>query len=125
MTAVRVATGVLVVVTLTGCAGDQISVGSSAPAAAPIDASMTGRWILAAPSSPSCGLEFGGAVGARNGAVAPDGGCPGSFYLSRHWIQDGNGLAITDDENQVLVQLKSAGNKFEGVSVSSIPVTLS
>ena len=80
MTAVRAATGVLVVFTLTGCAGEQISVGSSAPAPAPIDASMTGRWILAAPNTPSCGLEFGGAAGARSGAVAPDGGCPGNFY---------------------------------------------
>ena len=36
MTAVRVATGVLVVFTLAACAGDQVSVGSSAPAAAPM-----------------------------------------------------------------------------------------
>jgi hypothetical protein len=116
----RTANGLFAVLALAGCASDQ-----SALDATSRETSVPGRWILTVPNAPSCGLEFGGAVGARNGAVAPDGGCPGSFYLSRHWIQDGNGLAITDDENQVLVQLKSAGNKFEGVSVSSIPVTLS
>ena len=124
MTAVRVATGVLVVFTLTGCAGDQVSVGSSAPAPAPIDASMTGRWILAAPNSPSCGLEFGGAAGARNGAVSPDGGCPGGFYLSRRWAMEGSVLTIADDENQPLAQLRPGGTRFEGQSTNGIPVTL-
>lgn len=124
MTAVRAATGVLVVFTLTGCAGDQISVGSSAPAPAPIDASMTGRWILAAPNTPSCGLEFGGAAGARSGAVAPDGGCPGNFYQSRHWAMDGNVLTIADDENKPLAQLRPGGTRFEGQSVNGVPITL-
>ena len=124
MTAVRVATGVLVVFTLTGCAGDQASVGSSAPAAPPIDASMTGRWILGAPNSPSCGLEFGGAAGARNGAVAPDGGCPGNFYMSRRWAMEGNVLTIVDDENQPLAQLRPGGTRFEGQSTNGVPVTL-
>jgi Protease inhibitor Inh len=124
MTAVRVATGVLVVFTLTGCAGDQVSVGSSAPAPAPIDASMTGRWILGAPNSPSCGLEFGGSTGARNGAVRPDGGCPGNFYMSRRWAMEGSVLTIADDENQPLAQLRPGGARFEGQSTNGIPVTL-
>jgi hypothetical protein len=124
MTAVRAATKALVVLTLTGCAGEQISVGSSAPAAAPIDASMTGRWILAAPNSPSCGVEFRGAVAARNGAVAPDGGCPGNFYMSRRWAMEGNVLTIADDENQPLAQLRPGGTRFEGQSINGVPVTL-
>ena len=124
MTAVRVTTGVLVVFTLTGCAGDQVSVGSSAPAPAPIDASMTGRWTLAAPNAPSCGLEFRGAEGARNGAVAPDGGCPGNFYTSRRWAMQGNVLTIADDENQPLAQLRPGGTRFEGQSTNGVPVTL-
>jgi hypothetical protein len=124
MTAVRAATGVLVVFTLTGCAGDQISVGSSAPAPAPIDASMTGRWILAAPNAPSCGLEFRGVADARSGPVAPDGGCPGNFYLSRRWAMEGNVLTIADDENKPLAQLRPGGSRFEGQSTNGIPVTL-
>jgi len=124
MTAVSVTTGILVVFTLTSCAGDQISVGSSAPAAAPIDASMTGRWILATPNSPSCGLEFGGAKGARNGAVAPDGGCPGNFYLSRRWAMEGSVLTIANDENQPLAQLRPGDTRFEGQSTNGVPVSL-
>ena len=85
---------------------------------------MTGRWILGAPNSPSCGLVFGGAAGARNGAVAPDGGCPGSFYMSRRWAMDGNVLTIVDDENQPLAQLRPGGTRFEGQSTNGVPVTL-
>jgi len=124
MTAVRAATGVLVVLALTGCAGDQLSAGSSPPAAPPIDASMTGRWILAAPDSPSCGLEFGGIGGARTGAVTPDGGCPANFYTSRRWVMEGSVLTIADDENQPLAQLRPGGTRFEGQSTSGMPVTL-
>jgi hypothetical protein len=124
MNAVRVATGALVVFTLTGCAGEQISVGSSTPAPAPIDASMTGRWILTAPNSPSCGLEFRGAADARSGAVGPDGGCPGNFYTSRRWAMEGNVLTIADDENQPLAQLRPGATRFEGQSTNGVPVTL-
>ena len=125
MIVVRAATGVLVVLTLTGCAGEQFSLGSSAPAPAPIDASMAGRWILSAPNAPSCGLEFGGAPGARAGAVAADGGCPGNFYLSRRWAIEGGALMITGDENQPLAQLNLAGTHFEGQSIAGTPLTLS
>jgi len=124
MTAVRAATGVLVAFMLTGCAGNQLSGGSSTPAAPPIDASMTGRWILTAPNSPSCGLEFGGVAGARAGAVAPDGGCPGNFYMSRRWAMEGSVLTIADDESQPLAQLRPGGTRFEGQSTSGVPVTL-
>jgi|SRR5689334_6103751 hypothetical protein len=116
----RTANGIFAVLALAGCASDQ-----SALDATSRETPVPGRWTLTVPNAPSCGLEFGGAVGAHNGTVAPDGGCPGNFYLSRHWTQDANGLTITDDENQVLVQLKSAGNKLEGHSASGVAVTLS
>jgi hypothetical protein len=125
MIVVRTAFGVLVVLTLTGCAGEQFSLGSSAPAPAPIDASMTGRWILTASNAPSCGLEFGGASSARTGSVTPDGGCPGNFYMSRRWALEGGALTITSDQNQPLAQFKSAGTYFEGQSAAGTPVTLS
>ncbi|MGC1571747.1 MAG: AprI/Inh family metalloprotease inhibitor, partial [Pseudolabrys sp.] len=109
MIAVRAAIGVLVVLTLTACAGEQLSLGSSAPTPTPADSSIPGRWMLNVPNAPSCGLEFGGAPGARTGKVAPDGGCPGSFYMSRRWAMEGDALTITDGESRPLAQLKSNG----------------
>jgi hypothetical protein len=85
---------------------------------------MTGRWILSAPNAPSCGLEFGGAANARTGPVAPDGGCPGNFYMSRRWEMDGSVLTIADDENQPLAQLRPGGTRFEGQSIGGAPITL-
>jgi hypothetical protein len=125
MTIVRTAFGVLVVLTLTGCAGEQFSLGSSTPAPAPLDATMTGRWILTAPNAPACGLEFGGASSARAGTVTPDGGCPGNFYMSRRWALEGGALTIASDQNRPLAQLKSAGTHFEGLSSAGTPLTLS
>jgi hypothetical protein len=122
----RPSTGsVLVVLTLTGCAGEQFSLGSSAPAPAPIDATMVGRWVLTAQNAPSCGLEFNGATSARAGTVTPDGGCPGNFYMSRRWAMEGGALTITSDENQPLAQFKSAGTHFEGQSTAGTAVKLS
>jgi Protease inhibitor Inh len=124
MIAVRAVLGLLVILTLTGCAGEQFSLGSSAPAPEPVDASMAGRWTLSTPNAPSCGLEFGGTPGARSGNVAPDGGCPGNFYMTRRWGIEGSVLMITGAENQPLAQLKVAGTHFEGQSTAGIPVTL-
>jgi Protease inhibitor Inh len=123
MIAVRAAIGVLVVLTLTACAGEQLSLGSSAPTT-PADSSIPGRWMLNVPNAPSCGLEFGGAPGARTGKVAPDGGCPGSFYMSRRWAMEGDVLKINDGESRPLAQLKSNGTHFEGQSTAGTPVTL-
>ncbi len=122
MVVVRAAIGVLVVLTLTGCAGEQLSISS---AQTPVDDSMTGRWILSAPNAPSCGLEFGGAAGARAGSVAPDGGCPGNFYMSRRWAIEGGVLMISGQESQPLARLKVVGSRFEGQSSAGTPVTLS
>jgi len=122
----RPSTGtVLVVLTLTGCAGEQFTLGSSAPAPAPIDATMVGRWILTGQNAPSCGLEFNGAPSARAGTVTPDGGCPGNFYLSRRWAMEGGALTITSEENEPLAQFKSAGTHFEGQSTAGAAVKLS
>jgi hypothetical protein len=85
---------------------------------------MVGRWILSAPNAPSCGLEFRGAPDARSGTVAPDGGCPGGFYMSRRWAIEGGALTIAGDENQPMAQFRSAGTHFEGQSAAGISVTL-
>jgi hypothetical protein len=121
MACIRAANGMLVALILTGCAGDQIPLETAASK----DASVPGRWILATPNAPSCGLEFSGAPGARAGAISPDGGCPGNLYLSRRWSLDGNNLSINDDENRPLAQLNFAGTRFEGRASTGIQITLS
>jgi len=125
MMVVRAATSLFAVLTLAGCAGDQLSLGSSAPAPTPVEDSMTGRWILTAPNAPPCGREFGGAPGARNGTVSPDGGCPGNFYMSRRWAIENGALTVSADDSQPLAQFKLAGVSFEGRSAAGISVTLS
>ena len=124
MIAVRAAVGVLALLTLTACAGERLSSGSSAATRTPGDSSMPGRWILSAPNAPSCGLEFGGIPGVRTGKVAPDGGCPSALYMSRRWAMEGDALTITDNESRPLAQFKANGAGFEGQSAGGIPVTL-
>ena len=68
---------------------------------------MAGRWILTAPNAPSCGMNFAGAPGAREGTVSPEGGCPGKFFLSRRWALEQDALVINDDENNPLARLNS------------------
>jgi hypothetical protein len=114
--------GVLACLTLTACAGDHLSARSYT--LAPVDSSMPGRWTLSVPNAQSCALEFTGTPGARSGKVAPDGGCPGGFYLSRRWAMEGSALTITDDQSRPLAQFKPNGVRFEGQSAAGTPVRL-
>jgi len=104
---------------LAGCAGGGFAPGTTSPAAT--EMGMPGRWILAAPNAPMCGMNF---TGARNGKVSPEGGCPGNFYLSRAWELDGDTLVIKDDNDNTLARLPGAGGRFDGPSVAGLPVTL-
>ena len=63
---------------------------------------MAGRWFITAPNAPPCGVMFTGGPGATSGGIAPDGGCPGRFYLSRRWSRDGDMLTISDEDNEPL-----------------------
>jgi hypothetical protein len=120
MATMRIAWGILIAAMLAGCAGSPL--GETAPVAT---ADMTGRWILAAPNAPSCGVNMNGAPGAQQGSIVPEGGCPGNFYTSRHWSLDAGTLTIVDDENLPLASLTLAGGHFEGQATTSMPVTLS
>lgn len=117
----RGAGGVVIAVMLAGCGGGKF--GEPAPASAS-PAGMSGRWIMSAPNAPSCGMSFGGAPGAREGKVAPEGGCPDRFFLSRRWSIEQEALVIVDDENNTLARLSFAGDRFEGRSAAGTPVTL-
>ncbi len=85
---------------------------------------MAGRWILAAPNAPSCGINFSGAPGAQGGKLTPEGGCPEKFYLSRSWALEQNTLVISDESGEPLAQLTFANGRFDGQSASGTPLTL-
>ena len=117
------ATGSLVMaLMLAGCAsapfGNQPSSTGSTPEG------MAGRWMLSAPNAPACGMNFGGTAGAREGRVAPEGGCPERFFTSRRWTLRQNALTISDDDSNALAQFSFAGDRFEGKSNAGTPLTL-
>jgi len=85
---------------------------------------MTGRWILAAPNAPTCGINFDGTPGVQEGTLVSEGGCPEKFYLSRRWALDQNTLVIKDDDGQPLGQLTFANGRFTGTSTAGTPVNL-
>lgn len=113
--------GALIALTLAGCAGQGSLFGGKPQQD---DNGMAGRWILAAPNAPSCGMNFTGASGARSGNVSPEGGCPGNFYLSRHWLLEQDALVINDDEDRPLARLPMSGGRYEGTSTAGLPLTL-
>jgi hypothetical protein len=117
------------VATLAGCANDRPTGGSSdtpgarAPGSAP---NMTGRWTLSSPGAGSCAMAFGGAVGAGEGTIAPEGGCPGNFFTSRKWSFERDALVIKNHLGEALAQLKTAdAGRFDGQSTAGQQVTLS
>jgi hypothetical protein len=118
--ATRAAGCVSIALLLAGCAAGTF--GDPIPAAHP--ATMTGRWILAAPDAPSCGMNFGGAHGAQQGTVTPEGGCPGKFYTSQRWTLEQGALAINDNANQPLAHFTFANGRFEGQDTAGTAVTL-
>jgi hypothetical protein len=104
-----------------GCAGDRAT--PNQPAGPPV--AMTGRWLLAAPGQGQCFMTFGGASGAAEGTIAPEGGCPGQFYTSRKWTFEAAGLVVRDHNGQPLAQLAAAGpGRFTGQSTAGAAVTL-
>jgi hypothetical protein len=121
----QIAGGILVALLLGGCAGGQslTTGGSTANAQAP-ETGMTGRWMLTAPNAPMCGMNFRGAPSAREGSVAPEGGCPGKFFLSRRWKLEDDALVINDDENNALVRLTLVDGQYKGQAAAGFPVTL-
>ena len=107
---------------LGGCAsGSGLSGGANAQAP---ETTMAGRWVLSAPNAPSCGINFTGAAAARAGNAAPEGGCPGKFFLSRRWTLEQDTLLINDEENNALASLKRADGRFEGQATAGFAVTL-
>jgi|SRR5665213_921322 len=114
----------LIATTLAGCAGGQSLSGSDASNVSGADIAMPGRWMLAAPNAPLCGMNFAALPGKNEGAVSPEGGCPERFFTSRRWTRRDGELTIIDDKNDPLATLTFANGQFAGKSTSDTPVTL-
>ncbi len=62
---------------------------------------------------------------AVEGAIAPEGGCPGKFFTSRKWTYDQSGLTMRDHTGAALAQLTGAGGRFDGKATAGEPAALS
>jgi predicted small secreted protein len=96
----------------------------SQPAAPPVP--IAGRWQFTSPGRGQCNMTFGAAnATAAEGTIAPEGGCPGKFYMSRKWTYDQNGLTMRDHNGQTLALLVGQGGRFDGKAASGESVALS
>jgi hypothetical protein len=128
MKGLRIAGGLIIIATLTGCAVQGLSLGDDSSPPPPVkQIDMAGRWKLAQPGAPSCGMHFGGGPGIHAGPIQPEGGCPDQFFTARHWelSPDGRKLTIDDFQMNILAQLKGANGGFSGTSNAGRMVTLS
>jgi hypothetical protein len=125
----RIAGSFVVALLASGCAGQPTVLGgtqTAAPGPGTLDSlDMNGRWKLAAPDAPSCGMHFSGTPDANEGAIEPEGGCPGKFFTSRHWSLNGGQLVISNHAKAPLARLKLSQGQFRGKSTAGTPVTLS
>jgi hypothetical protein len=121
----RAATVLLILTAVTGCSTTRLNGGPDQEAAAPpppppappppspppVD--VAGKWKFSATGG-ACVMTLTANPGAAEGAVAPAGGCPGSFYTTRKWTYDHDRLILRDHKGNVLVELAFAGGHFEG-----------
>ena len=82
------------------------------PTPPPID--LAGRWRLTAAAGGACVMTFGATAGAAQGTIAPEGGCPGSFFTSRKWTYEHDNLIVRNHKGEPLAQLSFTGGHFEG-----------
>ncbi len=132
MTNLRRAVGITALLLLAGCAGGQFGLNEPPPAPAPT-VNMGGRWLLSMAGAPGCGMNFGAPPPAakdapnqatKEGTIAPEGGCPGNFFTSRHWTLENGALTIADHQFKPLAQLKFANGRFDGQATAGGAVTL-
>ena len=94
-------------------AGPPVPMAARATASAPKASDMGGRWVLTMPGTGSCIMTFMSA--AAEGAVAPEGDCPGRFLSSRQWRIEAAGVVIRDQNGTRLAQLRmSEPGRLEG-----------
>jgi hypothetical protein len=125
-----VAAPFLALLALAGCSGAGLDLTGStsapvvaAPAAPPVN--MSGRWLFSSPGRGQCHMTFGSAAPtAIEGTIAPEGGCPGKFYMSRKWAYEQGAIMMRDHNGQPLAQLSSEGPGYQGKATSGEAVTL-
>ena len=126
----KAAAALLALATLAACGGGLPFAGNqpAAPAAPPAHPSppplpppppppvdMSGRWKLTAASGGACLMNFGAqSAAAAQGSIAPEGGCPGSFFTSRKWLFEHGTLIMRNHKGEPLARLSFAGGHFEG-----------
>jgi hypothetical protein len=106
---------------------------AAAPAAlTPPPVDLAGRWQLSAAAGGACSMNFAGTPGtgaaqspAPQGTIAPAGGCPGNFFMSRKWALENGMLIIRDFKGRTLTQMSYVGAHFEGHDASDSALTLS
>jgi hypothetical protein len=128
----RVTAPTAALLALLACAGCNLT--GSDPASGPSAATpqpmapptaMAGRWRFSS-AGRQCNMNFGAAnAQAPEGTIAPEGGCPGKFYMSRKWTYDQTGLTMRDHNGQPLAQLSGGGSQFDGKATSGEPAALS
>ena len=135
----RAATLAVAIAALAACTIDRPLLGgasetpvAAAPAGRPAAghptplADMAGRWVLGSPGSGSCAMTFGGAAGAVEGTIAPEGGCPGKFFTSRRWLFEPDALVIRNHTGETLGRLAlSSPGHFDGQATSGETISLS
>ena len=62
--------------------------------------------------------------GSTDGKIAPAGGCPGNFFMSRKWSYQHEALTIRDFKGQALAELSFADGHFEGQASGGGAMTL-
>jgi hypothetical protein len=104
-------------------AGPPVPMPARAADVVPQAADMGGRWTLTMPGTGACALTF--ATGLRQGAIAPETGCPGKFASSRRWDVEAAGLVIRDQSGATLAQLRMPGpGQLEGETADGQQVLL-
>jgi hypothetical protein len=130
--AFRASALILALLALAGCSGTGLEwpgttktpeAAATPPGAAPVN--LAGIWMLSSPGRGQCRMTFGSAApAAAEGTIAPQGGCPGKFYMSRKWTFESGSLVMRDHNGQPLAQLANEGATFEGKATGGEPVTL-
>lgn len=95
------------------------------PPPQPPPISLNGRWRFAAAGTGACFMNFAQTGGAAQGTIAPEGGCPGSFFTSRKWTFEHSALIIRDHKSDVLAELSFASGRFEGHQAGGGALSLS
>ncbi len=130
---VRIAAAAVVVLAISAVAGcanhdappPEVAAPPPPPPPQPPPIDVAGRWRLSAAGGGACFMTFAHNPGAPQGTIAPEGGCPGNFFMSRKWTFEHGALIIRDHKSDVLAELPFGGGRFEGHQAGGGALTLS